>query len=203
MALLIIFFFGILGSPGWADSRCEWAQCSPGTPAASSWTVEQGNGGASVCGVGDKAACAEQCRREFDAKYKRCVETCLGGRCVQPTPVPSKGPEQSIGSPCVEIESPACQEQCVTESSGKQPRCRRDCLQRACPDASQLDIAKESLDPGTFRCERCKQQYAISCGRQCALGMLGTFPGIERWGCEKACVISYCSKSCGRLSLVP
>ncbi|MBN8550836.1 MAG: hypothetical protein J0M12_16090, partial [Deltaproteobacteria bacterium] len=71
-----------------------------------------------------------------------------------------------------------------------------DCLQKACPEASAMDVTKESLDPGSFRCDRCTATCEVSCKRQCGLGMIGTYNGIETYGCQKACVMASCSKSC-------
>lgn len=189
-----------------ADNRCQWADCTITPAPKDAWTIGSDSSGAPlpVCKPSDKAACAETCRKEFDSRYRHCVNSCMQQRCVVPTPEPTPGPDGEIGAPCVEIESPICEEQCAGESSSLRPRCRRDCLQRACPDTNALDIAKESLDPGTFRCDRCRKRYEVSCARQCALGMIGTFAGLERWGCEKACLITYCSKSCGtNLGLIP
>jgi hypothetical protein len=155
-----------------------------------------------VCGRGERALCGEDCRKEFDSKYHACVDTCLAKVCVQPTPTPKALANQDVGAPCVEIESPICDDDCRIETSSRQPRCRRDCLQKACPDASQAEIVNESLDPGSYRCDRCRKRYQQSCNRQCSFGGYATFPygGLEQYGCEKACIMTSCSKSCRGLS---
>lgn len=188
------------------SSRCEWAACDP-TPASTAasskeqWTVSEAPrvlpAPQAVCTAADRNACAGECRREFDDRYHRCVDACLSTRCVRPTPSPTPGPATGIAAPCVEIESPVCVEDCKTQPESRRPRCRRDCLQRACPDSSPADVAAESLDPGTFRCERCRKRMEMTCARDCSLGVISGIAGIEQWGCQKACLIANCRNACG------
>lgn len=187
-------------------SRCDWAACDPTaaptlSAAKEEWTVKgeraTERSPLAVCTAADRSVCAGNCRREFDDRYHRCVDACLSERCVRPTPNPTPGPATGVAAPCVEIESPICVEDCKGQAESRQPRCRRDCLQRACPDASPADVAAESLDPGTFRCERCRKRMEITCARDCSLGVISGIAGIEQWGCQKACLIANCRNACG------
>lgn len=202
-SLILALLLGASGKLALGQSpnsdRCDWADCKtrkePVPAAGDTWTAPAGS--LPRCSAADRSGCADQCRREFDSRYHSCVDGCLAKRCVVPTPTPVPQPGQEVGAPCVEIESPICNEDCKTETSSRQPRCRRDCLQKACPEASAMDITSESLDPGTFRCERCKKRFEISCTRNCSIGMIGSYNGLESYGCQKACVMTNCSKSCG------
>ena len=186
-----------MAAPSTAD-RCDWAECAKPKATSGGWTVDSSS--LPRCTPLDKSTCGDECRREFDDRYHVCVEGCLSKRCVVPTPTPPPGSSAEIGAPCVEIESPICNDNCKSEISARQPRCRRDCLQKACPEANGMEITSESLDPGTYRCQRCKKSYEISCTQQCLLGTSGTHSGLAGYGCQKACVMLNCSKRCGSLS---
>lgn len=177
------------------SERCDWADCAPAKTTPDSWKVAPSS--LPRCTAGDRSVCGGECRKEFDDRFHACVDTCLSKRCVVPTPTPVPQPDQEVGAPCVEIESPICEDSCKNEAGSRQPRCRRDCLQKACPDASPMDVTSEGLDPGTFRCERCKKRIEITCSRNCSLGMTGTYGGLERYGCQRACVMANCNKACG------
>lgn len=200
LALLLCVFVIVAPNCGSCDptpaARCEWAECQVPPATTDTWQAAAPDR-LPTCSSADKNFCAESCRREFDTRFKQCVDTCMQKRCVAPTPSPTPGGPQQVGSPCVEIESPVCENNCQIESTARRPRCRRDCLQRACPDTNQMDITKESLDPGAFRCDRCQSRFEIICNQNCTFGMIGTFPGIERWGCQKACIMFNCSRTCG------
>ena len=148
------------------------------------------------CGATDKNACNEQCRSEFADGFKFCVGQCMSKRCVvMPESTPAPVAERRE---CVEHESAACANECRGMESSRGSRCRRSCLMQRCPDAPPADISHEGADPGITGCRRCRSEHEMSCRRDCALGVFGAKQiGLAQLGCEKACLMGYCSKECG------
>ena len=152
------------------------------------------------CTKRDELGCKDQCRDKFDDQFHLCVEQCLKPICAQKI-VRSESEqraEQASGTFCVETQSAECAKRCRMRDEKAAARCTRGCLLSRCPEADPMLIAKESLDPGAMGCERCRAQNERACARACAAsGGRGGFSGIAQFGCEKACLMSYCSKSCG------
>ena len=186
-------------------NRCEWAECgsgttpevsAPGTPLAPSPTVAL-----PICSGTDRARCREECRSVFDAAHHECVSRCLDGRCAPPAEPRVETPQDARA--CLEIESTICGDQCRGETSARLTRCRYDCLTRRCPEASRAEAVEESSSPGTLACRRCEARHERQCGLTCRAGgaVAERFPGLLRFGCLKACLLSSCSGSCGAGSL--
>jgi len=151
-----------------------------------------------ICDKSDELDCKENCRTKFDDAFHKCIKECYAGRCVNKEVVEERAKrEDESATQCVETESADCAEGCSKESSSKRANCRRACLMAVCPDANALDVGKESMDPGSLRCERCQSRYQPVCVRECALGIVRRHSGLVQLGCEKICVMSYCQDRCG------
>ena len=184
-----------------AASRCDWAECRTEKPArgdSSEWTASLPS-----CEKSDEAFCGDKCHGEFDSDYHRCISKCMKSRCLRPgegrdshNAASGTGAEE----PCLILESAACEENCSGDKSSQRARCRRDCLQRACPEANQRELAGEAADPGSIQCDSCRQRNQFDCQRTCLGGSYSrsgmAVSGLAGLACEKACLMSACGKSC-------
>lgn len=153
-----------------------------------------------ICSQTDHSTCAEECREFFDLAFRNCEKNCLAGKCRDETELPQAGKGSETADYCVEFESDSCVTLCLKEDSSRQKNCRRDCLSRACPNASASAVAEEALDPGTSSCNRCKKKELDSCKKLCRIqpGAFAEFPArsLTFMACEELCVRSRCGGSC-------
>ena len=177
------------------DGRCEWANCDNRSQSSGDFTAINRD---HRCDSVDRSACADSCIEEFGPDYKKCTTNCLTNRCNDEPESKSDKNKDGARVYCVEIESAECEDSCRAAPQREGARCRRDCLAQRCPDASQIDIGKESLDPGSLTCSRCKEGAVEECRRDCAMGVYitGRYPGLAEYGCQKACELARCGSKC-------
>lgn len=204
-ALAVFSPFGVQAAPP-PDARCEWVDCGQSGPAASPQLGERVGTPLPECGSEDRFVCGERCRTEFADAHRRCLERCLGERCVEP--VAPRGADGGLSSGerggtdlCIEGESAECRATCEAEAAPeRQARCRLGCLARRCPQSNRADIADEAASPGAARCRRCRERETRNCARSCRVGIAagtnGTFSGLGAFGCEKACLAAACGTGC-------
>jgi hypothetical protein len=183
-----------------SGDRCgEWIvqSTSPVVPGAVAAPT-----GLPECQKHDELDCAEECRREFGTDFHRCRTNCLRGKCSEPPPKKRDDDSRKDGELCIEIESESCETECNTTLSGSTDgaKCRRECLQRKCPNARRYDTAMEGLDPGTTACNRCEAKHQRRCERRCRSATLriptNQLPELREFGCEKLCMTSACGAEC-------
>jgi hypothetical protein len=194
--LLLGYSGGALCNAQSRDARCEWTDCGDGPTTPTVGVLPE-------CGEGDRGACGERCRTEFDKEHFRCIERCLAGRCREVVVEHRDGRrDDPFGDAdlCLEGESKECEVECRDSTHTNQARCRLDCLFRRCPSSRRSEISEEAAKPGAARCRRCRERNERDCRRSCGVGFStrpgSSFNGLGSFGCEKACLVGACGAEC-------
>jgi len=214
--ILFFLFLGFLSGPAFASpptpQRCgEWTICASSAPTPTVAPTETPTPRASVgserwhlpaCAKSDELLCKNNCHGKFDSEYWGCVKQCLAQRCADDEKRPgADAPASTASQGCVELASLDCVSDCQDRTGAEASRCRRDCLVKGCPNASSLDIAKESGSPGALACERCMTTIGPECRAMCGSGVWippgGAVNGLGGLLCERSCISVRCGVSCG------
>jgi|GEM_PF-3672419 len=181
-------------------SFCEGISCDGyqiGSPSDSAgnreaWIVKPGRTLQS-CTKFDRSECQQECRAEFDDRFKPCVDSCLISKCQLEEEQSSKAKrDQGVVDPCIELNSARCSDECP-RSGSYAGLCRRDCLTKSCPNASALDIGQEANSPGQLGCQRCKERNSFNCESMCQVsGHQRPVSGLTYTACIKLCQQTSC-----------
>jgi len=182
-------------------SFCESIACdglSIGDKASSSGSSNRDNwivGSATplkLCTREDEEDCQQECRAEFDQRFRPCVDACLISRCRQEQSERAEGTPSDRPHPCIELNSRICSEDCDSAGS-RAGLCRRDCLTRACPSASHFDIGQEANAPGKMACDRCKERSEFNCQTMCQMSTYkNPTSGLTSMACMNLCLQTTC-----------
>lgn len=94
---------------------------------------------------------------------------------------------------CYNNKSLECAQTCSStqgNSPGKQAKCKRACVVRACKENCNYQVQDSSREiPELVQCDYCTRDAKSSCEKKC-------IDSIEPTRCEKRCVSQLCQKTC-------